>query len=71
MFKAILAVGLWVAIISFALTVILYVISVFEPFYGGEYLYYLIAQTSWAFYLSIIVAGTVVILGNIFGKRKE
>lgn len=72
MFKMILAVGLWVAIISFVLTVLMYINLFFKPQREEtalhKHFYNFSSATSWAFYISIVVAGAVVILGNIFGK---
>jgi uncharacterized membrane protein YphA (DoxX/SURF4 family) len=68
MFKLILAVGLWVAIVSFALTVIMYIYSMIVPQFNNiNNLYYLSSITSWSFYLSIVAAAAVV----IFSKKSE
>ncbi len=67
MFKLILAIGLWVAVVSFAATVIMYIYSIIEPSFDSTNLYYLAAITSWSFCVSIVAAAAVV----IFSKKSE
>ncbi len=67
MFKLILAIGLWIAVVSFAVTVILYIYSMIEPSFNSSNLYYLAAITSWSFCFSIVAAAAVV----IFSKKTE
>jgi hypothetical protein len=71
MFKVILAIGLWVAVISFAATVILYIYSMFEPSLDINNLYYLAATTSWSFYVSIVSAAAVVIFSKKSQKQNQ
>jgi hypothetical protein len=67
MFKLILAISLWLAVASFAATVIMYFYSVFEPSLDVSNLYYLGGITSWSFYVSIAAAAAVV----IFSKKNQ